>query len=158
MEVTPERLKELFHYDPATGLLTWRVSKGRSKAGSKAGSIRKDGYVQVRVGGRFYYVHRVAWAIMTGRWPAHLVDHRNTDPSDNRWENLRAATVTQNHANKNGYSETGLKGVRPDKKKWMARIGMNGKTHYIGSFDTPEEANAAYLEAATRSFGEYARG
>ncbi|HEX5362374.1 MAG TPA: HNH endonuclease [Fluviicoccus sp.] len=158
MEITPTRLKELFHYDPITGSLTWRVSKGRARAGSKAGSVRKDGYVQVRISGKFYYVHRIAWAIMTGSWPDHLVDHRNTNPSDNRWENLRAATITQNHANKYGYSETGFKGVRPDKKKWMARIGVNGKTRYIGSFDTPEEANAAYLEAATRNFGEYARG
>lgn len=148
MELTQARLKELLHYDPETGIFTWLVAKGRCPKGKKAGVVKENGYISIGVDGKYYYAHRLAYLYMTGDWPPVLVDHANRDPSDNSWPNLRPATCTQNHANKIGYGSTGFKGVRPDKKKWMARIGINGRTRYIGVFATPEEANSAFAREA----------
>lgn len=87
------------------------------------------------------------------------VDHINGDPLDNRRENLRPASASQNIANgkmrKNNTS--GFKGVNRNGSGWSAKIKVNRKAIYLGTFRTPEEAGAAYEAAAKKHFGEFAR-
>jgi len=102
----------------------------------------------------------VAWLIHFGQWPERQVDHINGDHADNRISNLRLATGTQNQANKGlqRNNTTGFKGVgyRPD-RGFFAIIKKDRKSHYLGQFNTAEEAHAAYCAAAKRLFGEFAR-
>lgn len=88
-----------------------------------------------------------------------LVDHIDGDTLNNRRQNLRLATNSQNMANRktNSNSIAGLKGVSFFGSKWRAEIQCNNKRYPLGSFSTPEEAHAAYIEAAKRLFGEFAR-
>lgn len=98
---------------------------------------------------------------MTGKWPKRFVDHENTVPGDNRWVNLREATRSQNVMNSKKRCDglVPLKGVcfYAHSGRYGAKIRLNGKQHYLGCRDTPEEAHALYADAAKRLFGEFAR-
>jgi HNH endonuclease/AP2 domain len=96
---------------------------------------------------------------MTGKWCRVIIDHRDGDPSNNRWDNLRRATVAQNGANKPRHrnNTSGFKGVCRDRGRWRAAIYKNGRRHPLGNFPTPEAAHAAYVKAARKLFGEFAR-
>lgn len=89
-----------------------------------------------------------------------IIDHKDNNPLNNTRENLRLATAAENARNraKDPHSKSGYKGVRPQKNgKFSAYIGINRKTIRLGTFDTAEEAHAAYCEAAKELFGEFAR-
>jgi hypothetical protein len=126
-----------------------------------AGGVKALGYVAIGIGGHRYLAHRLAWLYMTGGWPRRRIDHRNGTPSDNRWTNLREATGSQNISNAKRHkdSSSGLKGATWESwsGKWRSTIRSNGKTYHLGRFRTPEEAHAAYCEAAIRLNGEFAR-
>lgn len=157
--LTLERLQEVLEYLPDSGLLIWRVSNSRRvQVGHIAGHLNKRwGYIEVRIDSKSYRAHRLAWMLMTGeQWPKEI-DHINMCPSDNRWCNLRKATRNQNGANRKGYAASGFKGVQAAGKKWTARITVNKHNKYLGIFNTPEEAHAAYCIAAREYYGEYAR-
>jgi HNH endonuclease len=159
--LTAERLRELLHYDPATGVFTWRVTNSnRAPAGHVAGSPNKRGYIAIGIAGKTYYAHRLAWLYMTGSWPEDDVDHRDLDKSNNRWSNLRPATRSQQIANTKARktNRCGLKGVCERRGRYMATITKNGEQYYIGDFPSPEMAAAAYEAKAKALFGEYARG
>lgn len=94
---------------------------------------------------------------MTGVWPTQ-VDHKNRDRSDNRWDNLREATVSQNSGNSVRPSAQGLpKGVRPNKGGFQAKIWGTGKWKCLGTYPTPELASEAYKQAAIEKYGDFAR-
>lgn len=160
--LTRSRLMEALTYCPATGVFRWRISLhghgGAIEPGDVAGKCC-DGYRVIGIDGGRYLAHRLAWLYMTGEWPSAFVDHRSLDRSDNRWENLRLATHTQNQANKHCRSDSfiGLKGVRRCRGRWQARIKIDGIEKHLGTFDSPERAHAAYLRAAVHAFGEFAR-
>lgn len=84
------------------------------------------------------------------------VDHKDRDPSNNRRDNLRPATHIQNQANSRGSSRTGFKGVYPNKDRFAAAITVNYSKVHLGTFDTPEEAHMAYMEAAAHYRGDFA--
>lgn len=161
--LTAQRAREILSYNAATGKFTWKISirKALPVPGSNAGYIDKNGYKFIRADGILYCAHRLAWFYMTGEWPKRDIDHKNGIPGDDRWENLRQATESQNIANgrlrRNNTS--GYKGVSKDTKthgKWRAQIKKDGKFVALGSFFTPEEAHAAYVKAALQLFGEFA--
>lgn len=108
------------------------------------------------------FAHRAAFAIQTGRWPDRLIDHRNGNKADNRWDNLREATDSQNQANtgpqKN--NSVGLKGVTFDKQtgRWRASIMIQGTRRCLGRHDTKEQAKTAYDAAAKNHFKEFSNG
>lgn len=86
------------------------------------------------------------------------VDHENRNRLDNRRQNLRPATRSQNNANRDGWASCGFKGVRQQSSgRFVARIMVNGKPLHLGSFDTAELAAASYDRAALEHFGEFAR-
>ena len=151
--LTQARLKELLHYDPDTGALTWRVAPSNCvKAGSVAGAITAYGYVQVSVDSTLHRAHRLAFLYMVGEIPPNAVDHVNGDRADNRWCNLRLATPSENQQNLRGplsNSKSGLLGVswHARGKKWQAQIKVDAVKHHLGCFTDKHEAHAAYLKA-----------
>lgn len=87
-EATAERVRELFRYDPETGIFTRLVDSPmhRAKAGETSASINSQGYAQIRVDGKRYKAHRLAWLHMTGEWPTQQIDHIDGNRANNRWE------------------------------------------------------------------------
>lgn len=160
--LTAERLRELLDYDAATGAFVWKVHLGRRYVkGMTAGGLNGHGYWLIRVDGRRYGAHRLAWLYVHGEWPSSFIDHRNCVRSDNRIENLRLADRVQNNANRGqSRSKSGLKGVWfvPNRaRQWRAGIGLGDRTIHLGSFHTAKEAHAAYCQRARELFGEFAR-
>jgi hypothetical protein len=149
--LTQARVKEVLLYEPDTGVLTWRIQRGRQKAGSRAGRVHHTGYREVVVDNVLYREHRVIWLWMTGSWPDDECEHKNHNRSDNRWENLRAATRAQNMQNLSSHprNTSGYVGVSFHKVrgKWRANIRHLGKSIHLGHFDTAQEANLAYIAA-----------
>ncbi len=156
MALTHARLLELVHYNPETGEFT-RLEKGRRPNGNgKTGSRSGKGYVALRVDSKRYLAHRLAWFYVHGEWPSEL-DHINLDKTDNRIANLRLATRALNNANTVPRGKSGFKGVVAAYGRWRAGLTFNGSFHYLGLYDTPEEAHAAYRVAAEKAFGSFAR-
>lgn len=166
---SPDLLRQLLEYDPETGALTWRWrdraifpnGRGYESWNSQYSGKRADdgpsngmaGYRGVLIFNRRYSAHRVAWAVATGEWPAHQIDHINGDRRDNRLCNLRDVPQLENMRNTalHGRNKTGVSGVqkrpRAGADKWRSYIYLEGKTICLGSFDSFEEAVAVRKEA-----------
>ena len=174
-----DQLNDLLHLDPATGRLFWKPREPRhfkesSKVSSldacrrwNAGFSGKEALTSINVhgyrAGRVLYhslcAHTVIWAMTHGRWPEKEIDHINGDPLDNRPENLREATRSENEMNKlpGKRNSSGIKGVSWEKRrsKWRAQITANGEYKYLGSFGTRDEAESAYIAASIEMHGEF---
>jgi hypothetical protein len=162
MAVSFARLRALLDYDPKTGRFTWRRNGlGRfMRKGAIAGTLRKNGYRQICIDQTIYMAGRLAIFWMTGEWPPEVSDHINRAPDDNRWSNLRPATMSQNGANSiDRLSGVPLKGVTWDKRvgQYQAQIRVNYRNVFLGRFDRAEDAHAAYVAAAKHYFGDFAR-
>jgi hypothetical protein len=111
----------------------------------------------------FRWMHRCILERVLGRalTKDELVDHINSDTLDNRRENLRVATQSQNQSNRGKQSNntSGFKGVcwSSSSKKWLAAIRVNGKRYHLGLANTPEEAHELYKKACLEFFGEFSR-
>lgn len=149
--LTLEQVRELLDYDPNTGLLTWRKTRtGTARSGTVAGTPNLHGYVVVRIYKRHYQAHRLAWLLSTGAWPTQMIDHIDGIRTNNRISNLRDVSRTTNLENRHraqANSRSGLLGVCQYGNSWAANIRVKGKQLYLGRFDTPEAAHAAYLSA-----------
>lgn len=163
-KLTAADVRELLNYDPETGVLRWKAGgKGRKrKSNGVAGYFdNRLGYHRVRIGEHNYLGHRIGWLLSYNEWPAMDVDHINGNPSDNRLANLRRATNSQNQQNRRlGSNNTsGYKGVFFNKqcRKWAATIFADGRARHLGLFSTPDQAHVAYVDAAKKFFGEFAR-
>jgi hypothetical protein len=167
-----ERLHKLFSYDCSSGEFTWNrrpISDFVSEkewsrwncryAGKRAGCRRSDSsgpsVVSVKLNRLQYPVHSLVWIMFKGPVPdGYLVDHRDHDPWNNRLDNLRLATETENIRHRRSWgNKTGLKGVSPSYRKrkatrFHASIVVNRKSIALGAFATAEEAHAAYCAAA----------
>ena len=152
--LTYERLREVLHYSPETGVFTRLVRTSRSvKVGDVAGTVDASGYIRIRVDGVLYLAHRIAFLWMTGEWPQQLVDHINGVRDDNRWSNLRPATNAENQQNQRraqSSNKLGLLGVTPVGKRFVAQIKVDWRQIHLGTFDTPEQAHDAYIAAKRR--------
>lgn len=149
--ITQERLKELLHYDPETGALTWALPSGRRvKPGHKAGTKGPSGYLTIQVDNHAFMLHRLVWFYVTGEWPKGDIDHINGIRSDNRFFNLRDVSHSHNCQNRkiaDKVNKSGYLGVSIHREKYAAHISVDGKTKYLGVFDDPAIAHQAYLEA-----------
>ena len=158
--LTRARLCELLRYDQNTGEFSWVIPLYQAKAcGAKAGSIA-EGYSRIRLDGESYRAHHLAWFYMTGRWPRPMIDHRDGNRANNRWSNLRLATQSENSANRRRHmnNTSGFKGVSLcPSGKWRAYVTRNNRKIYLGRYATPQAAHAAYVAAARKLFGEFAR-
>lgn len=150
----------LFSYDASTGLFNRRVAMSKYPAGSPCGTHRHD-YMYVRYQGKMILAHRLAWAMHHGEWPTVPLDHINMDRMDNRIENLRLSSVTENNRNRGADKRNalGIKGVAFDRRsgRYVAKISADRVTHHLGHFQTRDEAAHAYNKAALRLHGEFAR-
>lgn len=159
--LTRERLDELLRFDEATGRLFWKVSRGGWGAGREAGSIMFDGYRRIGIDGKQYRAHELVWFLSRGEWPEFHIDHKDRDRDNNRPDNLRRATYSQNSANTalNARNTSGFKGVSRIRgtNRWLATIKVLGRSKCLGRYDSPEDAHTAYAKAAVEAFGEYAR-
>jgi len=151
-------LFEYLHYDPATGIFTGRLrGRGMRNYGKPLGAVSPAGYRIIMVDGVLYQASHLAWFYVHGEWPANIMDHRDLDKANDRIENLRPATRSQNQGNQRARSNnsSGRKGVSRSVcgKRWQVSIARE----HIGIFDTIEEAADAYRIAAIAKFGEFAR-
>lgn len=146
-----ERLREMLHYCQESGCFTWLARPNKKiKAGVVAGSKRPEGRILIGVLGREYLAHRLAWLYVYGKWPAGVIDHIDGDPGNNSLVNLRDVSKTVNQQNQrraHSRSTHGFMGVRRNRKRWQALISVDGKIRHLGTFDTPELAHFAYLDA-----------
>jgi len=130
-------------YDSATGYF-WRD-------GARADHGRRDGYHRVTIDGRRVLAHRAAFFLMTGTWPADIVDHIDGNRRNNAWTNLRQTTAAGNLQNRRAatrHNTCGLLGVSAHRRGgFYARINVDGRAKYLGYFKTAEEAHAAYVAA-----------
>lgn len=157
-DLTFEEAHQLFEYKD--GELYWKISpKHHNKIGKKVGYLQKSGYVVCGVAGKTYYVHRVIYLMHNNHMPEQ-VDHIDTNRSNNKIDNLRAATQQQNSCNgKLKTSNTsGVKGVYFNKRKqrWHARVSYYYKEIHVGYFKTLEEAEKAVKEKRDELHMEFA--
>ncbi|SRR6187397_3151000 len=168
-------LRECFDYDPASGVLTWKIRPRRHFdnantwmrcnkhfAGKEAGTVDKvKGYRHVSVEGQDYKAHRVIWKWMTGVDPRVEIDHIDGDCANNRWSNLRAADYGEQRWNSSVLSTntTGRRGVIWNKKlkKWQVAICVRAVRRHLGLFRSIDEASAAYEAAAREAHGRFYR-
>lgn len=135
--LTQERLKELLRYAPDTGAFYWRSGAGNAvKRFDKAGYKNSAGYISIKIDGKLYFAHRLAWLYMAGEWPKNQIDHINRARHDNTFCNLRDVTIRENHHNaKHNNDYVGVSFHRI-KEKWGASIYKDKRLHHLGYFIT----------------------
>lgn len=163
--LTQDTLVDLLHYDEEAGEFFWRKdgargARGHVKAGKRAGSLhRSSGYRMLKINGRRYSEHRLAWFYVHGQWPAGDLDHVDGARANNRIVNLREASRSQNIFNsKLVRSSSGVRGVTWNKRerRWKANLKKDQQVIHLGTFETLPDAIAARAEAAKRHFGDFA--
>lgn len=158
-----ELFKDLVIDSQSPSGLRWAETKKYNLAGKPAGSQRKDGYWEVRVNGSLHLAHRIIMSINLDRMlvETEIVDHINMVRWDNRIENLRVCSVSDNLCNRHApqTSSTKVKGVTLNKKtgKYNVVCTKNRVVHWGGSFDTLEDAIAASKKLREELHGQYAR-
>jgi len=152
--VTHEELLDMLDYNPRTGVFLWRDPRSnRHAVGDEAGWVTRSGHIRIKIFGRSYLAHRLAWFYVKGVWPS-LLDHINQNPADNRIVNLREATRRMNRLNskKNANNKSGHAGVcwHAVTHKWRAYVNIDKRQKQIGLFVKLEDAVAARKAAIGR--------
>lgn len=157
-DLTQSRVKELLEYDERTGVFYWKSDRRQMKAGTVAGNKNAKGYVRIVIDKKSYAAHRLVYMLTYGRWPASELDHINCVKTDNRLDNLREATRSQNLFNQPARkgSRTKVRGVYVCGNKYRVRITTNGRCVNVGCFENKELAELVYSEYARRIAGEFA--
>lgn len=141
-----EELNELFDYHPVTGILYWK-NHIRMK-GKEAGGVDNSGYIRVRIKNKKYLIHRIIWTIVHGDIDGGEIDHINGNKSDNRIDNLRLCSRSENCMNRGLFktNKLGVKGViyHQTMKKYKASISKDNKKVTIGFYDNKDDAYTAY--------------
>ena len=155
--LTQSKLKELFNYNPITGIFTNKVARNaRAKINDTAGALNSNGYIVFQVNKTKIYAHRAAWMYTHGFWPNAEIDHINRVRNDNRLVNLRLANRLENSHNtgKHAKSISGHKGVawHSRNKKWQVQMRVRGTHYYIGQFSELQDAVNARLQAEKKLY------
>jgi hypothetical protein len=161
IDLLQKTVREIFFYDKKTGLLRWKIAIAKNiQIGTVAGAPDSKGRIRIGINYRRYLAHRIIWLWVTGKWPEYEIDHEDGVKYNNAWTNLREATPTQNHFNigLKKHNTSGYKGVSlTPSGTWHAKIRIEGKQTYLGTFSTAEDAYRAYCEAAKKHHGKFAR-
>jgi HNH endonuclease/AP2 domain len=163
--ITQSELKELLEYDTINGGFIWKQPRSnRVKIGDKAGCLQPHGYTSINISKKYYLARRLVWLYHFGVLPSgtgETIDHIDMNRSNNKVENLRLCTRSdnQNNSGKHIDNTSGFKGVHLHRKtgKWCAQVGILGKKKYLGLFSTPEEASLAYNNYVKTVHGEFYR-
>jgi hypothetical protein len=146
--VTFDDAAKALTYDAASGLLRWTAAERERRRSDVAGTVAANGYVMIRLAGKVRLGHRLAWLLHYGAWPTFAIDHINGNRSDNRIANLRDVPHAANVRNaQHGRRDPMLVGAVRDGEAWRAVIHRYGEAQTLGEFKTPDEANAAWVEA-----------
>ena len=157
-----DRLNYLFYYDPKEGSLVNKVDRGVAKEGEMPAYVSARKIKHMMVDGVIYAEHRLIWYMLKGE-DANLLDHVDRDSTNNRIENLRKATKSQNGANSASKAKKFLPGVKvikgreEHKRPYMAYIGYEGKQIHLGYFETEEEAHETHKQAHLARYGEFSK-
>lgn len=172
--LTQKYLKSILDYNSVTGVFTWRqrpidhFNSNHGHAvwnsrypGTIAGTVTVFGYWQIRINGKSYRAHRLAWFYIHGEWPKDQIDHIDGNKLNNRIDNLRKANNSENNRNVGlkKSNKSGYKGVSWNNReeKWQVFIKLKGKNKNLGYFKDVIEAHKAYCKAAKFYFGEFSR-
>lgn len=144
-KLTQAKLKELLDYNPKAGIFTWKVQKNsRVSIGRVAGYVESDGYRRIRIDNNLFVASNLAWLYMEGYWPECVIDHKDRDRDNNKWDNLRHVSRLCNTRNQSvrKKSTSGVTGVHWCKttKKWNAQIKISGKSYNLGYYKNLTDA------------------
>ena len=155
--LTKELLHEYFEYKDGI-LYNKKYRSSKALLGKKAGSLQKTGYYATYVNSVKFSIHRLIYLMHHGYLPKYI-DHINGIKTDNRIENLREATISQNSCNRLGHGKSGIKGVYWNKyhKKWTAVCWKNKKHYFLGHFKEINDAKNAIKKARNELHKEFAR-
>jgi len=149
--LTQKELMKDLSYDCDTGIFIRKISRSNVNIGDIAGGTEKNGYRVIRLKGKKYKAHRLAWLYIYGKFPDDQIDHINHIRNDNRISNLRSVTRSENLKNQSMFKNntSGFSGVKWDKrdKVWKSQIGVNGKRIHLGEFTDKQDAIKARKEA-----------
>ena len=160
---TDKEILDRLQYSPELGgsCLSWKKSKFPQKVGAMAGSIKSDKYWRIVVGGKTLLAHRIVWFLHHNCFPTADLDHIDNNRLNNKIENLREATRSQNNMNtpQSKRNTSGVKNVSFHKrqKKWEVRVQVNRKMINFGYYDDLELAELIAIEAREKHHGNYAR-
>lgn len=156
--ITQEQLKNILRYDPETGDFYWIKPINGVKPFSKAGHMVHK-YLCICINKRKYRAHRLAWLYTNGEWPENDIDHVNGNPVDNRIDNLREATRSQNNYNTKIRTDnnSGHKNVswHKQRNKWTVRFRIDGKYKSYGLYDCLELASLVASELRAKYHGVF---
>ena len=157
--ISANDLRAALSYSPEEGVFRWRAARQQMPANSVAGFKTSHGYTVIRIKNVRFRAHHLAWLYMFGVWPEKRIDHINGARDDNRISNLRLATVAENARNARKWSgKVSPKGAyKVHDGRFRAMIRVDRALKHIGYFTTEEQAHAAYVAAAQKEFGAFAR-
>lgn len=153
--LSKEYLHTLFEYD--NGYLLSKTKRGCTTVGKKIGTLHKDGYVSTTINRKRFYVHRLIYMMFYGEIPK-FIDHIDRNRANNKIENLRPSTGSQNNTNSKGFSKSGYKNIYYDKRRnhYYVVLVLNYKKNYFGTFKDLELACLVAEEARNKYHGEFA--
>ena len=152
-KINIDQVLSALDFDECRGVFYWKICpNGFIKIGDVAGGETQDGYLQIRLFGKYYKVHRLAYAVAYGVDPDGIIDHRDGDKKNNRPGTLRLATSVVNAQNRHTArvnSKSNLLGAfwRSDRQRWSSSIMVDGKRIALGTFATDVDAHNAYIKA-----------
>ena len=149
-----DELENKLSYISATGQLVWKES------GRVAGGLHKStGYWRIQILGKYHTRSKLVWCLVNKKHPEGIIDHINRIRTDDRIENLRECSASENMANKGklASNSSGFTGVtwHNQDKKWQAAIKRKGKSYHLGHFDCPEKAHQAYRKKHVEFHGKF---
>lgn len=166
-KLTPDQIRSLLKLNVETGELRWTAAASQGRLADRvAGSLASNGYWQIKTGGVCYLAHRIVWAIVHGEWPEKDIDHIDGNKGNNAMSNLRLVTKSENMQNlavTGKRTASGLAGAshRPAsnrrREKWDAKIRIDGVLKHLGSFDSPQEAHAKYMQVKSLHHTHFSR-
>ena len=160
-ELTQSKLKEVLWYNYETGHFTWIKHSQAKRIGTRAGDLNESNYRYIMIAGKKHKEHRLVWLYHYDSFPVDdlVIDHIDADRSNNTFWNLRLCTPEQNKLNvgRSCRNTSGYKGVSYNKPtgKWKAKIQCDGVDHYLGLYETPEQAHKAYVKLGKELHGEF---